>query len=258
VELDGTQVLVTGANRGIGQALAAELADRGARVLAGVRTLDPEHRAGVPDHDGIEAVQMDLSSRTTIQSSLEALGAKADRVAILVNNAGVYAGGLLERHDPEQIYELAQTNFVAPIHLTRALLPTLAEHDEAKVVNNVSIVGYAQFPGSTVYGATKAGLAGFSDSLRRELADTPVSVLHLVTPGIDTDMMDEVQKAYEGHADAEGWGHVEPEDWAEKVADAIERDKDELGPGGPESVAKLMSRGPAKLLDVVAGRVFTR
>jgi hypothetical protein len=85
-----------------------------------------------------------------------------------------------------------------------------------------------------------------------------VGVLHLVTPGIDTEMMQEVQADYEGHADADGWGHVEPEEWAGKAADAIEKDKDELGPGGPESLAKLASRGPAKVLDVVARRVFSR
>jgi short-subunit dehydrogenase len=126
------------------------------------------------------------------------------------------------------------------------------------VVNNVSIAGYAVFPGSTVYGATKAGLAGFSDALRREVADTDATVLHLVTPGVDTDMMEEVESDYDGHVDAGGWGHVEPAEWAEKVADAIEDDRDELGPGGPERFAKLASRGPAKVLDVVARRVFSR
>ena len=258
MQLEDTTVLITGANRGIGQALAAELAERGARVLAGVRDLDAQHRGGVPDHDRIQAVRMDLSSRETITASLDELGPKADDVALLLNNAGLYEGGLLERHDLERMYDVVQTNLVAPMHLTRALLPTMRQLDEAKVVNNTSIAGYALFPGSTVYGASKAGLAGFSDALRRELEDTPVSVLNLVTPGIDTEMMDQVQDSYRGHADADGWGHVEPEDWAEKAADAIEDDKDELRPGGPERVAKLMSRGPAKVLDAVAGRVFSR
>jgi short-subunit dehydrogenase len=258
MELDDTTILVTGANRGIGRALTAELAGRGARVLAGVRDLDAKHRGGVPDHDGVDVVRMDLSSRETITASLDELGPRADDIDILVNNAGLYAGGLLERHDPEQMYDVVQANLTAPMHLTRALLSTLRARDQAKVVNNTSIAGYAQFPGSTVYGASKAGLAGFSDALRRELDDTPVSVLNLVTPGIDTEMMDEVESSYRGHADADGWGHVEPEEWAEKVADAIEDDKDELRPGGAEGVAKLMSRGPGKMLDAVAGRVFSR
>jgi short-subunit dehydrogenase len=258
MQLSGTRALVTGANRGIGRALAAELADRGAHVFAGVRTLDAEHRRGVPAHPEVEAVRMDLSSRAAIDDCLAELGATARRLDLLVNNAGVYTGGLLDEEEIDSLYEVVQVNLAGPMHLARALLPSMLKRGSGKVVNNVSIAGYALFPGSTVYGASKAGLGGFSDALRRELADTPVDVLHLVTPGIDTEMMDEVENAYEGHADADGWGHVQPEDWAAKAVDAIEADKDELAPGGPERAAKLLSRGPGKLLDVVARRVFSR
>jgi uncharacterized protein len=257
MDLEGRTALVTGANRGIGRAITSELAHRGARVLAGVRDRDPAHLEQVPVHANVEAVRVDLSSRESIEESLAELGAAAGKLDLLVNNAGVYDGGLVEDQDLDALYELPQVNLVAPMHLTRGLLPTLARR-RGKVVNNVSIAGYAVFPGSAVYGATKAGLAGFSDALRREVADTGVSVLHLVTPGVDTDMMDEVEADYEGHVDAQGWGHVDPAEWADKVADAIEDDRDELNPGGAERLAKLASRGPAKVLDVVGRRVFSR
>jgi short-subunit dehydrogenase len=257
MDLEGRTALVTGANRGIGRAIASELAHRGARVLAGVRERDPQHLEGVPVHAAVEAVRLDLSSRVSIEESLAELGATTQKVDVLVNNAGVYEGGLVENQDLDALYELPQVNLVAPMHLTRALLPSLGQR-QGKVVNNVSIAGYAVFPGSAVYGATKAGLAGFSDALRREVADAGVTVLHLVTPGVDTEMMDEVQSDNEGHVDADGWGHVDPAEWAEKVADAIEDDRDELNPGGAERFAKLASRGPAKVLDVVSRRVFSR
>jgi short-subunit dehydrogenase len=257
VDLQGKTALVTGANRGIGRAIVSELAQRGARVLAAVRERDTEHLKGVPVHATVEAVRLDLSSRASIEGCLAEIGAAAMRVDLLVNNAGAFDGGLVEDQDLDALYELSQVNLVAPMHLTRALLPTLKARN-GKVVNNVSIAGYAVFPGSAVYGATKAGLAGFSDALRREVGDAGVSVLHLVTPGVDTEMMEKVQSDYEGHVDAEGWGHVDPAEWAEKVADAIEDDRDELNPGGAERFAKLASRGPAKVLDVVSRRVFSR
>ena len=251
MNLDGTTVLVTGANRGIGCAIAGELAARGANVLAGVRELDESH-----DVDGgpsMTAVRMDLSSRDSIQSSVEEL--RSRRVDILVNNAGVFVGGLFERQDVEQVYELLQVNLTGPIHLTRLLLPQMLERGSGKVVFNSSIIGHAPFPGATTYAATKSGLEGFAHALRRELEETDVSVLELVTPGVDTDMMDEVKRAYEGHSDASNWDRVEPEDWAGQVADAIEKDDDQLNPGGGEWLAKL---APKRLLDAAAKRGFDR
>jgi len=81
-------------------------------------------------------------------------------------------------------------------------------------------------------------------------------VLELVTPGLDTDMMDEVQAYYGPHvSDTSGWDHVEPADWAKKVVEAIESDEDVLNPGGAEGIARL---APKALVDAAAGLVFTR
>jgi len=122
-------------------------------------------------------------------------------------------------------------------------------------VINTSIIGHAPFPGATTYAASKTGLVGFTQSLRRELAETGVSVLELVTPGVDTEMMDDVQRTFEGHSETSGWGHVDPEDWAMKVAEAIEADDDQLNPGGGEWLAKL---APKRLVDAAAKRGFDR
>jgi len=251
VNLEGSTVLVTGANRGIGRAIAKELADRGADVLAGVRVLDAAH--AMDDGPSLSPVHMDLSSPGSIESSVKELGGR--RVDILVNNAGVFVGGLLESQDVDRIYELLQVNLAGSIHLTRLLLPQMLERGSGKLVINSSIIAHAPFPGATTYAASKAGLAGFAQSLRRELKETEISVLELVTPGVDTDMMDEVQRDYEGHSKTSNWGHVKPEDWAKKVADAIENDENQLNPGGGEWLAKL---APKRLLDAAAKRGFSR
>ena len=131
----------------------------------------------------------------------------------------------------------------------------MLERGAGKIVNNASIIGHAPFPGATTYAASKTGLHGFTESLRRELDETDVTVLELVTPGVDTDMMDQVQRELDEHSDTSNWDHVDPDDWAEKVIKAIEDEVDELKPGGAERLAQMI---PKSLLDVAAKRGFER
>ncbi len=253
MQIKGSTALVTGSNRGIGRAIAQALGERGAEVLGGVRELDDDH--SVEGVAGVRPVRVDLSSPDSVEAGVRELGADASRIDLLVNNAGVFTGGLFDRTDVTKAYELLQVNLAGPMHLTRLLLPGMLERGKGKIVNNASIIGHAPFPGAVVYAASKAGLHGFTESLRRELDETDVTVLELITPGVDTDMMDQVQRELDSHANTDGWDHVDPEDWAEKVADAIESDDDELNPGGGERLAKLV---PKALLDLGAKRSFSR
>ena len=249
MKLHGKTALVTGANRGIGRAIAAELESRGASVLRGCGASTP---STTPPAGRCE---LDLSSRESIEEGLAALDALSAEIDILVNNAGYFDGGLFDRITLDDIYELVQVNLAAPMHLTRCLLPNLLRRDEALIVNNASIVGAAPFPGAVAYAATKGGVVAFCDSLRRELADTDVRVLELITPGVDTDMMEKVQEQLAPHVDTDGWDHVEPEDWAGKVADAIESGKEKLHPSTAERLAELL---PAPLMEIGAKEAFDR
>ena len=119
--------------------------------------------------------------------------------------------------------------------------------------------GYAWFPGASTYAASKAGVVAFSEALRRELRDTGVSVLHLVTPGVDTDMLAATKESYERlGTDPASWDQVPAPEWASRVVKAIEEDDGILGPGGRSALAKLASRGPGFLLDAVSERMFSR
>nr|MBA2630975.1 SDR family NAD(P)-dependent oxidoreductase [Thermoleophilaceae bacterium] len=239
--------------------LVEELAKRDVRVLAGMR--DPGAFEAVPAGRALEVrpVRIDLSSRDRVGSSLDELGSDLGDVGVLVNNAGLFEGGRLEEQDLDLIYGLVQVNLAAMIHLSHRFLKEMLRRDRGKIVNNASIAGYVHFPGSAAYSASKAGVVAFSESLRREVKDTGVSVMHLVTPGVDTDMMDATEAAYEPYVkDASGWGHNDPAEWAEKVVKGIEDDDDIVGPGGPEALAKLASRGPAAVMDLVAGFAFDR
>jgi short-subunit dehydrogenase len=257
MDLTGKTALVTGSNRGIGRAIVEELATRRVDlILCGMR--DPAKYEAIDAGPGganeIRPVALDLSSKESIDEGAASL----PTIDLLVNNAGLLTGGLLEEQEIDDIYAMFQVNLVAVVHLTKLLLPGMVARGEGKIVNNASISGYAWFPAATTYAAGKTGVVAFSESLRRELKDTGVGVLHLVTPGIATDMLDDTKKAYGDHMDTSGWTEQEPDEWAAKVVKAIESDDHVLGPGGTLALAKLASRGPGVLLDVLSDRMFKR
>jgi short-subunit dehydrogenase len=260
MNLSGATALVTGANRGIGRAIIHALAREPLELLlCGMR--DPGRFEGAPAGAlaaEVRPVRIDLGSREAIDSSVAALAHDLHRVDLLVNNAGLVTGGLLEEQNIDEIYAMFQVNLVGLTHLTRLVLPGMIERRAGKVVNNASVSGYAFFPGATTYAASKAGVVAFTESLRRELRGTGVTTLHLVTPGVNTDMLDATEDAYGGHIDTSDWEKQEPEEWAAKVVEGIRKDHTVLGPGGKTALAKLASRGPGLLLDRVSDRIFSR
>ena len=256
MDLTGTTALVTGASRGIGRAIAEELAARPLeQLLCGVRSVDAEPPAAPPGGArGVRNLTVDLSTRESIEEAAGSL----PPLDLLVNNAGLMTGGLLEEQDTDDIYAMFQVNLVGLVHVTKLVLPGMVERGRGTIVNNASISGYAWFPATTTYAAAKTGVVAFSESLRRELRGTGVQVLHLVTPGVDTDMLDDTRRVYGRHMDADSWSDVSPQEWAAKVVRAVERGDHVLGPGGRLALAKLASRGPAALLDAVSRSMFTR
>ena len=189
MELSQATALVTGANRGIGRAIVEALAERPLRlILAGVR--DPDAFEPVTGRAEVRAVRLDLSDRGSIEESIEVVRPELSQLDLLINNAGRMTGGLLEEQAMDEVYAMFQVNLVAVAHLTHLVLPYMLSQGRGKIVNNASISGYAHFPAASTYAASKAGVVAFSESLRRELKGTGVDVLQLVTPGVDTDMLD--------------------------------------------------------------------
>jgi short-subunit dehydrogenase len=249
--LSGATILITGANRGIGRALAERLAAEPVKlVLCGMR--DPD--SGPPLSPPLRAVRVDLSTRESIDESIDGL----PPVDVLINNAGRMTGGLLEEQDLDEVYAMFQVNLVAVAHLTARVLPGMLERGRGLIVNNASISGYAHLPAASTYAASKAGVVALSESLRRETRGTGVEVMHAVTPGVRTDMLDATEEVYGRHMDTSGWDSVEPDEWAERVVAAMKAGDHIVGPGGRLALAKLASRGPAALVDAIGARMFTR
>jgi short-subunit dehydrogenase len=261
MNLTGATALVTGANRGIGRALAKRLSELPLRtVLAGVRSPASFDELTPPAggaHE-VRAVRMDLSSRASIDECCEELAGELEAIDVLVNNAGLMTGGLLEEQAMEEVYAMFQVNLVAVAHLSQRVLPGMLRRHNGVIVNNASISGYAHFPAASTYAASKAGVVALTESLRRELRGTGVRAMHLVTPGVATDMLEATDEVYGRHMDTSGWDRVPVQEWAAKVVSAIEDDQRVLGPGGRSSLAKLAAHAPAFVLDAVTARLFSR
>jgi 3-oxoacyl-[acyl-carrier protein] reductase len=175
--LEGKTALVTGASKGIGRAIAAELASAGANVVLSYRTGADEAEALAGEIGG-KAVQADVSD----PASAAALVEEAGDVDILVNNAGVTRDGLLVRMSDEDWSTVIDTNLASCFYTCRAAARGMMKKRAGTVVNISSIVGIHGNWGQTNYAASKAGIIGFTKSLARELGSRNVRA-NVVVPG---------------------------------------------------------------------------
>jgi short-subunit dehydrogenase len=218
VELDGAQVLLTGATGGIGHAIARTLAARGASlVLTGRRSEILEPLAA---ETGGTAVACDLSDR----AALDELIARSAGVDVLVANAALPGSGPLLDYSPEEIDRALDVNLRAPMLLARALAEQMAGRRRGHLVFISSLAGKAATGGSSVYSATKFGMRGFATSLRDDLRDAGVGV-STVFPGFisDAGMFAEAEVELPRFV-----AMRRPEQVAEAVATAIERNRAEV------------------------------
>ena len=194
-ELHGKTALVTGASRGIGEAIARALASRGARVVAAARsTAALEQLAAALRAGGGEAValQLDLAAPERIPEALGALEPPFADIDILVNNAGITADGLILRMSLEQWRSVLDTNLTGAFALTKAVSKGMVRRRFGRVISISSVVGLMGNPGQCNYAAAKAGLVGFSKSLARELGSRGITV-NVVAPGyVETAMTAEL------------------------------------------------------------------
>jgi short-subunit dehydrogenase len=177
VNPSGALCLVTGASSGIGLATARHLARAGAHVVLLGRDRDRLEQAAA-ECGGIPLLA-DLSEPDEVAAAAAAAGP----VDILVNNAGVGLAGALGDAPATRIEELVAVNLLAPMLLTRALLPGMLQRRRGHVVNVASVAGHVGVAGEAVYAATKGGLVTFTESLCQELTGSPVGV-SLVSPGV--------------------------------------------------------------------------
>src|SRR5258708_39619480 len=163
-------VLITGAGSGIGRALAVEVAQRGMNVaLCGRREDALEVTRALLDRENQHLmIPADITKPEGRRRIVETIGNKWKALDVLVNNAGVVEGGAIEKFDDEALNRTFLTNVIAPIALTRDLMPLLLAAKPSRVVNIGSVFGDIAYPLFSGYSASKFPLRGFSNALRRE------------------------------------------------------------------------------------------
>lgn len=189
--LENDVALVTGASRGIGQAIALALARAGARVIGTATTAEGAAKltAGLASHGyNGRGAQLDVGNAASIEALTAALAAGGEQPTILVNNAAITRDTLLLRMKDEDWERVIATNLTSVFRLTRACLRRMLKERRGRIVNLTSVVGLTGNPGQANYAAAKAGVLGFTKSLAQELAARGITV-NAVAPGfIDTDM----------------------------------------------------------------------
>ena len=219
--LSGEIVLVTGASRGIGAAIADELAAQGATVI-GTATSDAgaaaigERLAAVGGHGRM----LDVTDGASIEALVDDIAKRFGPVSILVNNAGITRDNLLMRMKDEDWNAILDTNLTSVYRTSKAVMRAMMKARRGRIINIASVVGVTGNAGQANYAAAKAGIIAFSKSLAKEIGSRGITV-NVVAPGfIDTDMTKALpEAAREGLIGQIALGRLgEPVDIARAVA----------------------------------------
>ena len=219
--LQGQIALVTGASRGIGAAIADELASQGATVI-GTATSEAgavaigERLAAQGGHGRM----LDVSSGDSVDAVLDAIAKDIGAISILVNNAGITRDNLLMRMKDADWQAVIDTNLTSVYRTSKAVMRAMMKARGGRIINIASVIGVTGNPGQANYAAAKAGIIAFSKSLAREIGSRNITV-NVVAPGfIDTDMTrslpDDAKAAMLGQIALGRFG--EPADIARAVA----------------------------------------
>ncbi|NEU79348.1 3-oxoacyl-[acyl-carrier-protein] reductase [Nostoc sp. UIC 10630] len=190
--LQGKVAIVTGASRGIGKAIAIELASQGAIAVVNYASSSAAAEAVVTEITAVGgqaiAIQADVSKGDQVDALVNAVMEKFSRVDILVNNAGITRDTLLLRLKPEDWQAVIDLNLTGVFLCTRAVSKIMLKQRSGRIINITSVAGQMGNPGQSNYSAAKAGVIGFTKSVAKELATRGITV-NAVAPGfITTDM----------------------------------------------------------------------
>ncbi|WP_156397836.1 oxidoreductase [Duganella sp. Root336D2] len=181
---ESTVVVVTGVSSGIGRATAEKLARRGCRVFGTVRDI-----AGASPLAGVELVEMDVRSDTSVKQAFQQIVARAGRIDVLVNNAGVTIVGAVEETSITEAGALFDTNLFGILRTAQAVLPQMRLQRSGRIVNVSSVLGFLPAPYMGFYAASKHAVEGLSESLDHEVRQFGIRVA-LVEPGFTKTNLD--------------------------------------------------------------------
>jgi uncharacterized protein len=258
LDVSGKRVLVTGASRGIGAALADRFAKAGAEVALVARSEGPlKDLANSLGGCAYPTDLADLEAATSLIDTVEADGP----VDILVNNAGLVRGGWFLREDPMDTQQLVRLNVTAPMILCRQVLPRMLQRGRGHIVNVSSMAACGVFPGMTTYSATKAALSHFTAGLRAELRGFPLKTTLVELGPLDTDMLG-LAEEYRPSADSfrrlyltRLLTKVSMDQVADAVIDAVMRSKRHVRLPRRAAAFSMLVEAPRRLTEIVLSGV---
>jgi uncharacterized oxidoreductase len=189
MNLTGNTILITGGGSGIGRGLAKELHALGNQVvIAGRRRQALEETTAA--NPGMKSLILDIEDPAAIRAFAAQVATEFPALNVLINNAGIMrAEDLLEQKDLTDAEAIVTTNLLGPIRLTAALLPHLRKQPRAAIVNVSSGLAFLPLALTPTYCATKAAIHSYTESLRYQLRGTPIEVLELIPPYVQTYLM---------------------------------------------------------------------
>jgi short-subunit dehydrogenase len=241
--LTEARIVITGAAGGIGSATAARLAQAGAKLV--LADLKPEPLDRLAAEIGEQAVLETAAADVASDAGRAALAAAARRheANVLINAAGINPFGLFAEQSQREVALAFSINAVAPVLLCHALLPALLERPRAHILNVGSTFGSIGFPGFAAYSASKFAVRGFSEALRRELADTNVGVHYVAPRATKTALATDRVRAMNAEL---GVGMDTPQQVAAAILRILRDERREVLLGAPERLfAKLNALLPA-------------
>ncbi len=264
MKLNDKTVIITGASSGIGKALAAEFAKRGANLVLGARQYVTlcEIAQSLEQQYNVKAVavQCDVVSESDCEHLIKQAVLTFGKIDVLVNNAGISMRALFKDTDVHVLKSLMDVNFWGMVYCTKYAMPELLKTKGA-VVGVSSIAGYKGLPGRTGYSASKFAMNGFLDALRVENLKTGVHVL-TACPGFTASNIRNTALNKDGVQQGESTLHEEKMMTAEQVAgvivDGVENRSRTLIMTGQGKLTVLLSKVLPALLDKLVYNVFTK
>jgi short-subunit dehydrogenase len=264
MKLNSKVVIITGASSGIGKALAAEFAARGANLVLAARQYVTlcEIAQNLQQQYGIKAiaVECDVAIETDCEHLIKQAIATFGKIDVLVNNAGISMRALFNDADVKVLQQLMDVNFWGTVYCTKYALPEILK-TKGSIVGVSSIAGYKGLPGRTGYSASKFAMNGFLDALRIENLKTGVHVL-TACPGFTASNIRNTALDKSGTQQGESTLHEEKmmtaEEVAKIIADGVENRARTLIMTSQGKLTVLLSKLLPNLLDKLVYNVFTK
>jgi len=259
MKVSNQNVYITGSNRGIGLALAKRAAKLKNHLNLVNRSKLKKEDLEVLKKLGaltVNEISLDLMKKDEINNFIKSLDGK--RIDVFINNAGLLSGGLIENQKIDDIYDMFQVNVNAVIQICRGLVPIMTKQKSGCIVNNASVSGKMFFPCASTYAASKAAIVAFTESIAQELEPTGVKTLTMITPGVKTEMYDDIENLYGDNLDLDFMSSIPAEKWAEEVFNSLENGDRICWPKGASRIGVWVGHHIPSLMRRVVRPKFKR